>query len=251
MFGIAAMSSHLTAMAVIPGIVLLVYIYSMDKLEKEPTSLLISLLIWGVISTFIAILGEQIGGNILQSIFGSAASDGRDLIEYFLVVGLCEEWAKRFVLKRRTWNDPAFNCRFDAVVYAVAAAMGFAIFENIGYVAMYGSSTAIVRAFTAVPGHAAFGAFMGLYYGEAKEKAVSGDMKGAKSKLNAALIVPLLWHGAYDFLATRDSVLAYAFYPFIIFMFVTAIVKIRKCAKNDKYFDSGRDIMYYLFNNRM
>ena len=87
---------------------------------------------------------------------------------YFGVVAFSEEGAKYFLLKRRTWNSAAFNCQFDGVVYAVFVSLGFALWENISYVLMYGLSTALVRAVTAVPGHACFGVFMGVWYGLAK-----------------------------------------------------------------------------------
>lgn len=250
MFGSMTMSNPLTAAAVIPGIVLLVYIYRMDKLEREPVSLLISLAIWGVLSTIIAALLEGIGENVLALFFGQETSEIRALAEYFLVVGLAEEWSKYMMLKRYSWRHPAFDCRFDGVVYAVVVSLGFAIFENVGYVAMYGMSTALIRAVTAVPGHACFGAFMGLYYGVAKEKFVNGEMKASSSLRNKAVIVPMLWHGAYDYLATRSGTAGLAFFPFVVIMFIIVLVKIHRSAKNDHYFSSGRDIEYYLFNNR-
>ena len=51
----------LIAAAVIPAVVLLVYIYRTDRLEKEPSGLLFSLLLSGVISTFLAALAEELG----------------------------------------------------------------------------------------------------------------------------------------------------------------------------------------------
>ena len=47
-------------------------------------------------------------------------------------------------------------------------ALGFAAFENVKYVYSYGFATGLVRAVTAVPGHAIFGVFMGYFYGYAK-----------------------------------------------------------------------------------
>ena len=67
-------------------------------------------------------------------------------IMYFGIVAFSEEGAKYFLLRRRTWHSAAFNCQFDGVVYAVFVALGFALWENISYVLMYGLSTALVRA---------------------------------------------------------------------------------------------------------
>ena len=79
-----------------------------------------------------------------------------------------EEGGKYFVLKHKTWRHPAFNYTFDAVVYAVTAALGFAVAENILYVMDGGVGVALLRAAVAVPGHAFDGVFMGYYYGIAK-----------------------------------------------------------------------------------
>ena len=46
----------LIAAAVIPAIFLLVHVYRADKLEKEPAPLLISLVLYGIAATFIALL---------------------------------------------------------------------------------------------------------------------------------------------------------------------------------------------------
>ena len=95
-------------------------------------------------------------------------------IMYFGIVAFSEEGAKYFLLRRRSWHSAAFNCQFDGVVYAVFVALGFALWENISYVLMYGLSTALVRAVTAVPGHACFGVFMGVWYGLAKRLTAQG-----------------------------------------------------------------------------
>ena len=65
---------------------------------------------------------------------------GYTLVLAFAVVAVVEEGAKFAMLKRRTWNDMNFNYRFDGIVYAVFVSLGFAAFENIGYVLGYGLS---------------------------------------------------------------------------------------------------------------
>ena len=140
----------LIAAAAIPAIFLLVHVYRADKLEKEPAPLLISLVLYGIAATFIALILERLGSAILGQFFPED-SVPYNVIMYFGVVAFSEEGAKYFLLKRRTWNSAAFNCQFDGVVYAVFVALGFALWENISYVLMYGLSTALVRAVTAVP----------------------------------------------------------------------------------------------------
>ena len=51
--------------AVVPALVLLIYVYRRDRIEKEPGSLLLSLVLWGIVSTFLAVISESIGAVLL------------------------------------------------------------------------------------------------------------------------------------------------------------------------------------------
>ena len=164
----------LIAAAVIPAIVLLRFVYKEDRLDKESPGLLLSLVIFGILSTFAAIVTEQIGEAILGILLPQNSTAYNALL-YFVVVALSEEGFKYLLLKKRTWYSGEFNCQFDGVVYAVFIALGFALWENISYVLMYGLGTAAIRAVTAVPGHACFGVFMGAFYGLAKRYDNFGD----------------------------------------------------------------------------
>ena len=152
--------------AVIPPLILLRGIYRLDKIEKEPAGMIKRLLWWGVISAIPAIALEELAAIL---IFRSGLRmDIMILIENFVGVALVEEGCKYFFLKKKTWNDPEFNYRFDAIVYAVSVSLGFAAIENIFYVVFSGLGTAVVRAFLSIPGHCIFGIYMGYYYGKAR-----------------------------------------------------------------------------------
>ena len=122
------------------------------------------------------------------------------------------------------------------MVYAVFVSLGFALWENIGYVAIYGFSTALVRAVTAVPGHACFGVFMGAWYGQAKRYDLRGDALMSRRSRHKALWLPMLLHGTYDFVASMGSDLsALVFLAFIVIMYVMAIRKVRRLSREDDY----------------
>jgi RsiW-degrading membrane proteinase PrsW (M82 family) len=230
----------LIAAAVIPAIVLLVKVEKADRLEKESRGLLLSLVVFGVIATAIASLGERIGIAVLERLFPEEGALFNVLL-YFGVVAFSEEGAKYVLLKRKTWNNPEFNCQFDGVVYSVFVSLGFALWENIGYVAMYGLSTALVRAVTAVPGHACFGVFMGAWYGMAKRRESAGDPAGAASLRRRALLVPALLHGFYDFTATYENVeMGLIFLVFVIAMFIAANRLVKRMAASDVYIERNR-----------
>ena len=225
----------LVCAAVIPAAALMLYVYRADRLEKEPTPLLWRLILQGIISTALAVFTERLGAQMLGSIIRRNTLL-YEILFYFLVVGLSEEGFKYLLLKRRTWDSPYFNCRFDGVVYAVFVSMGFALWENIDYVVMYGLETAIVRALTAVPGHACFGVFMGAWYGLAKSHERHGHAQYSKTCRILAVICPVLLHGLYDLIATLDrGDLSLVFIGFIVIMFLAAYRTVKKLSAQDKY----------------
>ena len=224
----------LMAAAVIPAVILLVKVYKSDKSEKESKGLLLSLVILGIISTFIAIVAENIGQSILNS-FLKEGTVLYNLLMYYIVVGMSEEGAKYLLLKKRTWKSQEFNYLFDGVVYAVFVSLGFALWENIAYVGQYGFSTAVARAVTAIPGHASFGVFMGCYYSYAKRAYNRGQLAKSKSLRIIAFLIPAFIHGTYDFLTTFETYLSsLVFLVFVIILFITAYRRVNTLSKNDR-----------------
>ena len=223
----------LIAAAVLPAIFLLVQIYRADKLDREPGWLIASLVFQGIVSTALAVWTERLGSVVLGWLLPENSVVYRAIL-YFVVVACSEEGFKYLLLKRRTWNSPEFNCQFDAVVYAVAVSLGFALWENIDYVIMYGLGTAMLRAVTAVPGHACFGVFMGAFYGMAKRCHNYGRPGRAKTCLRLSVLVPVLLHGAYDFIASGTGS-SWVFVVFVAVMFLAANRMVRSLSRNDRY----------------
>ncbi len=240
------MLSILVLAAVIPAVWLLIQVYQEDRLEKESPRLLLNLILVGIVSTALAGMAERLGISLLAS-FLPENSLLFNILLYFLVVGLAEEGFKYLVLYRRTWFSSEFNCQFDGVVYAVFVSLGFALWENIGYVFQYGLATAAVRAVTAVPGHACFGVFMGVWYGIAKKYDLAGDPAKSRQFRRYAVLIPMFLHGLYDFLATyTQSLFSLVFVAFIEVMFYVSFHMVKKASKHDIYIVPNRydDIFY-------
>ena len=230
----------LLAAAVIAAIYLLIQVEKLDRLEKESPRLLASLVLFGVLATAFASLAEWAGLSILNSLFPEGGLL-YDILLYFGVVAFAEEGAKYFLLKHRTWREPEFNCLFDGVVYGVFVSLGFALWENIRYVAMFGFSTALIRAVTAIPGHACFGVFMGAWYGMAKRRAAVQDWDGSKRMRRRALLLPAALHGFYDFAASSGNEwMSLVFLAFVVLMFVRAYRLAKHVAANDEYIQNHR-----------
>lgn len=219
--------------AVLPAVALLLYIYSKDKIEKEPTSLLARLVGLGAISAMISGGLESAGISILDA-FISVRNPLYVIILAFLVVAVIEEGTKYYFLKSVTWRNPNFNFRFDGIVYAVAISLGFAAFENIGYVMGYGLTIAPTRALLAIPGHMSFAVFMGYFYGRARLWENNGDKNQASINRMLAYISAVFLHGFYDACAMKGSTVStLIFFAFIIALDIAVIRIIRKESRED------------------
>jgi len=239
------LSNNLMALAIIPGLLIIIYVYRKDKVEKEPVKLIFRIIFFGVLSCIAAGFLEQ-----LESRFLPQYPEGS--VEYavttsFCMAALVEETVKFLAMRIGSWKYPGFNYRFDGVVYGVSAAVGFAVYENIMYVASYGLQTALVRAFTAVPLHAFCGVFMGVFYSYSKKASILG--KGGSCVLYTilALLVPMLIHGTYDtfaFLGERGTV---PLLIFVVILYVAAITTINKLSRADYrsgFYPEARTIDY-------
>ena len=223
------------AAALLPCVLLGYYIFRKDSVESEPSGLLVKLFLLGCLSTVPAVILESVGMYIL----GMIGLSGTLLvvIENFLVVGIAEEFSKRFMLRIGSWNDPAFNYLFDGVVYGVFVALGFAGLENIGYIMGFGLEVAPIRGLAAIPLHAICGLFMGHFYGLEKAYTRYGYADAARKSCFLSLLIPVLIHGFYDFAASMEAdVYLYVWIGFVIVMDIIAIRMVRKYAGGDQPF---------------
>ena len=234
-------NSMLFVLAIIPVIGLLCFIYFNDKKEKEPFGLLVALFFAGMATVITAIIGEVVGEFIFDAIVpGNSAL--KQMLSALLIVGPAEEIGKFFVLWIITWKNKHFNYSYDAIVYAVFVSLGFAAFENVGYVFQSGAGTAIARMITAVPGHACFAVFMGFFYSKAKYAAITKKKGKCLASILLAIYVPIIVHGLYDAIimgagATDLAALAgiglILWIVFVIAMFVVCCIIIVKSSRND------------------
>ena len=221
--------------AVIPAVLLLVKVYRTDKLEPESPRLLAGLIIAGILSAILAIFEESVLTYVLDMVLYNGSLLYK-LILFYLIVAGSEESSKYLFMKWRTWKNPEFDCRFDGIIYGVFTSLGFALLENIFYVFDQGFETALIRAFTAIPGHACFGIFMGIFYAIAKEYDYMGNKSQSSLYRKLAVLVPMLIHGTYDFIATMQSLASVIlFFVFIGAVFYIASKLINKMARQDHY----------------
>mgnify|MGYP001208097962 CR=1 FL=1 len=250
--------------ALVPAVVLCAYVYRKDRAEKEPARLLLLMLVLGALATFPAGWLESFAGvfeNALAVRIGEVQSDGTiamstlnfygyQFLHYFLNVAVVEEGLKWLVLFLVIRKNKNFNSLFDGIVYAVFVSLGFALLENILYVFKFGMATALMRAVTAVPGHAFFGVFMGWFFSLYKISKVKSLYekrwgKTVKSVIAAgradyflvmSFLAPVFLHGLYDF-STEFSRSSGAFIVVLGFLYIVSFRKIRRISSEDNSID--------------
>lgn len=220
-------------LSVLPSIVLGVMIYKKDIVEKEPPRLLLKLFIGGAIgSVILTLFLTMILNPILPDLEDSTNINLFYLaITTFFKVALVEEFSKWIFLKKITWKNKEFNYIYDAIVYAVFVALGFATIENILYV--FGNensiSIAILRAILSVPGHAFDGVFMGFYYGCAKQANINNNVKLFKKNIILSLLIPTIFHFVFDYLLLSESIALLILYlVFIILLYINSFKRINQ-----------------------
>jgi len=178
------------AATLVPSILLMWYFHSRDAYPEPPRVL------WATFGLGVLIVVPVLAVALPTIAFthGLTHPHATGLASAFLSAAIPEELFKFLVLWVYCARHREFNEPIDGIVYGVAVSLGFATLENVLYVSSGGLVVAILRAFTAVPGHAFLGAIMGYYVGRAR---FEPERKG--SLVLAALGIPILLHGLYDY----------------------------------------------------
>ena len=94
--------------------------------------------------------------------------------------------------------------------------------------------TGLLRALTAVPGHAFYAVIMGYYMGLAKMYKLQNDTSHEKKLLFIALLLPTLLHTLYDYLLIDFSIVSIIIWIlFVIINTVYSIMLIFKASKKN------------------
>lgn len=216
-------------LAVIPALILCLYIYRSDTLEKEPMWLLLSLFIFGVISTVPAVFLER----LYQTLFPLVEEDLVSIFCYsFIGIALIEEGYKALFTYLIVYRNKNFDHIFDGIVYAVFMSLGFATLENILYLFRYGLELALSRGIVSVPAHAFYAVSFGFFLGKAKQSSVHGKKGKAFGFLTLSILVPITLHGIFDFLLLSNNQMLYtAFLVFVVFLYIISFIQVKMHAK--------------------
>ena len=216
MFGSQQAIINFSLFSILPVIVILFYVYKRDKFPEPPRTVFITLLLGFGITLPIGLLIPVVEGFIEDFTWGV---ESRHFYQAFVRAAFLEETMKFLVIIIYCLHLDKFDEPMDALVYDVAASLGFAAYENWQYVIIaFGnegsegaSAVAWIRAFTAVPLHALCGIFMGFFLMDA-----IFDKEHAKLNLFLSLFFPICLHGLYNYLIMSESFAIKNYWIFIL-----------------------------------
>ena len=191
------------ALAVLPALILLYYVYQQDKLQREPVKNLVKAFFYGWASVLASRLISR--PSMSLGLFPAEIHSYWDAFRTaFFGAAIPEETAKLVLLFLFLRKCKDFDERMDGIVYAACIGLGFASFENIEYLFAAGTDWITVglgRSITAIPGHFGFAVVMGYYFSLHYFDRYRAPGAGLKMWL-----YPVLLHGAYDWIAMSQAV---------------------------------------------
>ena len=223
---------YLLIASIAPAIFIMFIVYKYDTI-KEPLSMLVKAFFGGLLSIVITLIvvypiaDVKLASGAMQSFFDA-----------FITAGIPEELSKWIIFYWLISKAKDFDQYYDGILYAIFISMGFALFENIGYVFKNGMGTAIVRSIISVPGHMLFAVPMGYYLSLSRFE--SGT--SARYHIFLSLAIPILLHGTFDFILMYSDelnpglagFLMLAFVIFDIFMWRFGLRKLKEHISKDK-----------------
>jgi protease PrsW len=214
-------------LAFAPGIFWLWLAYRWDRYQPEPK--------WRVIRTFLfgmAVVLPVLGIELLLGLIRFGPSDaaqtsiGKMAWEAFIVAGFTEELGKFLVVFLTMYKSPYFDESTDGIIYASAAALGFASLENLMYMISSGWQVILIRAPISTLSHLLFSVLWG--YPLILRKL---GRPSATTLLVTGLIGAMVFHGLFDFVLFTQSWFVLMFIPVMAALIVALVLMLRHSRK--------------------
>jgi RsiW-degrading membrane proteinase PrsW (M82 family) len=195
---------------ILPAIIVISFIYFSNKFS-ELKLILTKAFFLGILICFPA--GYLNSAAI--KIFGNQNGVNNALLMGFMAGGLVEELLKFTVLNLYFPSKNLFK-RYEVVIFALFISLGFAVYENFGYVfsskyTEISFEIAFARAFTAVPMHIFNGIIMGYFF-------EFYLLTKNKKFLGYTVLLPILLHGCYNFFVSENMLISKAIILMMVFL---------------------------------
>lgn len=222
------------SLAFAPGLFWLWQIYSQDRYRPQPKGLVARTFILGAAAAIpISVVeGFLSPGPSLETIL--ARPENLISLAYiaFIVAGLTEELGKYLVVRQTIYSSPYFDEPMSGLIYASAAALGFASLENLGYLFIFGPEVILIRGPISTLAHVFFSATWGFPLGWQKSRTRLGRWLTL-----LGLVASMALHGLFDFLLFTQSQYSLLAIPLFIIAGVAFLLLLRLAANLSPYRD--------------
>jgi protease PrsW len=156
-------------MAVIPTALWLFFFYRQDRLEPEPKTRVVGVLLLALLLT------QAVGLPLIRSFFRVSEWASYDtvvsLLASVLILGFVYQGTVYLAVRALVYNTEEFDERMDGIVYGTVAGLGVATLLNLRYVLDNGGvalAPGVIRVVTTSLAQAVFGGLLGYFMAEAK-----------------------------------------------------------------------------------
>ena len=157
-------------MALIPAAIWLAFFYRRDRLEPEPKSLVLQMVILG------SLLASAVGLPVVNGLFAvptwlSSSPAWAQLLGGIFIVGMTQEFLKYAAVRFTVYYAPDFDESIDGIIYTTAVAIGFAVVLNINFVVSSGGvdlGSGAIRMVLTTLAQASFAGVVGYFLGRMK-----------------------------------------------------------------------------------
>lgn len=156
-------------LAVVPALLWLFFFYSQDVVEPEPKQLVLAVFVLG------GLLARAIGTPLIDEGFRVSewltASPVFHILGSILVIGFVQQFLIYAAVRYSVYYTAEFDERVDGIIYATAAALGYATVVNIQYVVDSGGVDlvrGVIRIAVTALALASFGGLSGYFLGRCK-----------------------------------------------------------------------------------
>ena len=203
-----------------PSIVMLGYYALKDKYEPEPLRLLFGVFATGMLAAPVALLGFEVLGQFsfyrwLSDI--DQAYDAEKLAYCLFAIGPLEEMAKFMAVWITVYRYRVIDEPVDGMVYAAAAALGFATYEN-WYAMVVLDDLQWGRAITLPFNHVLFSSFWGYALGV--ELCRQWRTSAGTWLVVTGLVLSFVYHGLYDYVLLNEHLSDLWILPLVLFLWV-------------------------------
>lgn len=222
---------YLAFLALLPGLLIVYFVYRRDIFPEPPKYVFITLVLG--FSTqlpldFLIPIVELVGKEMHKTI------EAEDFYSTFIRAAFLEESLKYVIVIYYCLRLKNFGEPMDAIVYGVAASLGFAIMENWDYVMSefaqngYESAkdVAFLRINSAVLIHSILGIMMGFFLMDS-----IFEKQHKKLNLFLALFFPICLHGFYNYIIVSENISDAWIYLLIIFFLIRVFFIFKKQKK--------------------